>query len=66
MIKCTNQGNSSISLFDSHKWIERKKSGLQIKTAVNTSALRGNQRKNRKTEEQHKTKQQSNTHINEL
>ena len=44
-----NKGNSSKPLFESHKSIERKQSGLQTKTEVNTSTIRGKQRNNRNT-----------------
>ena len=35
------KGNSSITLFESHKLIEKKKSGLKTKTEGNTLNIRG-------------------------
>ena len=55
--KYVNKGNKSITLFKSHKSIERKnKYGLQFETEVKTSTIRGTQRNNRNTEVQQKTK----------
>lgn len=43
----TNNGNRSILLFNSHKWLSENKLGSRIKTEGNTSSMRGKQRNNR-------------------
>ena len=44
MPSIVNKGNSSIPLFKSHKWIERKQIRVTTKTQGNISTIRGNQR----------------------
>ena len=56
----TNKANSSMPLLETHKSIEKNKSGLQTKTEGNASNITGEQRHNRNTT------LKCNTHRNEL